>query len=125
MCSVSQMLAVPAAPYPVQKTQPDGSTLTVHINGDEFYHFYTTTDGYTVVKNDLGCFTYAQRVEGRLVPTAIVAHNPAERNATEQLYLSQVIERGKTRSKWQKPRQKRRSAKWRLRRSSTIAPSAA
>ena len=93
MCSVSQMLAVPAAPYPVQKTQPDGSTLTVHINGDEFYHFYTTTDGYTVVKNDLGCFTYAQRVEGRLVPTAIVAHNPAERNATEQLYLSTLPKR--------------------------------
>ncbi|MGM9868549.1 MAG: M6 family metalloprotease domain-containing protein [Sodaliphilus sp.] len=93
MCSVSQMLAIPAAPYPVQKTQPDGSTLTVHINGDEFYHFYTTTDGYTVVKNELGCYTYAQRVEGRLLPTAIVAHNPAERNAAEQLYLTTLPKR--------------------------------
>ena len=42
------MLAVPATPYPVKVTQPDGSELTVRLNGDEFYHFYTTDDGYTV-----------------------------------------------------------------------------
>ena len=88
---LSEMRAVPASPYPVTKTQPDGTTLTVRINGDEFYHFYTTSDGYTIVKNEMNYYTYAQRVDGKLQPSAMVAHDPAERTAAEQLYLLSLI----------------------------------
>ena len=49
--------AVPAYPYPVTVTQPDGSTLVIQGHGDEFYHFTTTADGYTIVKNEMGFFT--------------------------------------------------------------------
>ena len=52
--------AVPACPDPKAITQPDGSTVTVILHGDEYYHFSTTTDGYTVMKNDKGFYTYAQ-----------------------------------------------------------------
>lgn len=90
---LSEMRAVPASPYPVTKTQPDGTTLTVRINGDEFYHFYTTSDGYTIVKNEMNYYTYAQRVDGKLQPSAMVAHDPSERTAAEQLYLSTVAKR--------------------------------
>ena len=73
LLTATQLLAVPATPYPVKVTQPDGRELTVRLNGDEFYHFYTTEDGYTIVKNEMGFFTYAQRAEGKLEPTAMVA----------------------------------------------------
>ncbi|MCQ2290344.1 MAG: M6 family metalloprotease domain-containing protein [Muribaculaceae bacterium] len=92
MC-VGQMFAVPAVPHPVKVTQPDGSSLSVRLNGDEFYHFYTTEDGYTVVKHDMGFFTYAPRVQGQLQPTAMVARNESERTAADKLYLSTVSKR--------------------------------
>lgn len=93
LATAGQLLAVPATPYPVKVTQPDGSELTVRLNGDEFYHFYTTEDGYTIVKNELGFFTYAQRAEGKLAPTAMVARNVSERTASEKAYLSSVAKR--------------------------------
>lgn len=90
LLSATQLLAVPATPYPVKVTQPDGRELTVRLNGDEFYHFYTTEDGYTIVKNEMGFFTYAQRAEGKLEPTAMVARNISERSEADNLYLSTV-----------------------------------
>ena len=51
--------AIPADPTPIQVTQPDGTTVTVALHGDEFFHFTTTLDGYTVVKNAQGFYTYA------------------------------------------------------------------
>ena len=90
LLTATQLLAVPATPYPVKVTQPDGRELTVRLNGDEFYHFYTTEDGYTIVKNEMGFFTYAQRAEGKLEPTAMVARNISERSEADNLYLSTV-----------------------------------
>lgn len=39
------LLAGPAQPQPVSYTQPDGSTITVRLVGDEFHHYMTTLDG--------------------------------------------------------------------------------
>ena len=36
LCMVAR--AVPADPTPIVVTQPDGSTLTVVLHGDEFFH---------------------------------------------------------------------------------------
>ena len=49
--------AIPADPTPNPVTQPDGTTLTLQMHGDEFFHFTTTLDGYTVVKNKAGYYT--------------------------------------------------------------------
>ena len=46
--------AIPADPTPVKVTQPDGSTVTVRLHGDEFFHITQTIDGYTLVKNAAG-----------------------------------------------------------------------
>ena len=79
--------AVPAYPYPVTVTQPDGSTLVIQGHGDEFYHFTTTADGYTIVKNDAGYYVYAQLQNNRLTPTDRVARNQAERTANDVSFL--------------------------------------
>ena len=79
--------AVPAYPYPVTITQPDGSTLEIVGHGDEFYNFITTADGYTVVKNAQGYYVYATLVNHQLAPSAIVARNPLQRTAADNAFL--------------------------------------
>ncbi len=79
--------AVPAYPYPVTVTQPDGSTLVIQGHGDEFYHFTTTADGYTIVKNAAGYYVYAQLQNNRLTPTDRIARNQAERTANDMSFL--------------------------------------
>ena len=88
VCLVAR--AIPANPTPVKVTQPDGTTLTITLHGDEFHHFTTTLDGYTVVRNGKGFYTYA-KVEGdQLVPTSIIAHDAPQRSAAERASLNPV-----------------------------------
>lgn len=88
--SFFQAHAIPANPKPVTITQPDGSALTVRLVGDEFYHFNTTGDGYTILKNEAGYYVYAQKQGDRLVPSTQVAHNVTNRTASEISYLAKI-----------------------------------
>ena len=82
--------AIPADPTPVRVSQPDGSVLTVALHGDEFFHFTTTADGYTVVKNTAGYYTYARLDGGNLVSSGVVAHDKAQRTAADHAFLANV-----------------------------------
>ena len=82
--------AIPADPTPIKVTQPDGSTLTVRLHGDEFFHFTTTHDGYTVLKNEAGYYTYAQLEQGRLVPGDRIAKDAMQRSAADHAALASV-----------------------------------
>ena len=77
------ILANPAHRGLVQMPQPDGSLLSVNLVGDEFYHFNTTADGYTILLNDAGAYVYAQSDGMHLVATDVLAHNEGERSADE------------------------------------------
>ncbi|MHB9054699.1 MAG: M6 family metalloprotease domain-containing protein [Paludibacteraceae bacterium] len=86
-----QAKAVPAYPYPVKMNQPDGTTLNVRLRGDEFYHFYTTEDGYLIVKNNRGFFNYAkQDVLGKLIDTHLKAKDVNLRSNSEKLFISDL-----------------------------------
>lgn len=80
--------AVPARPGGVRVVQPDGSVFTLHLRGDEYMHFNTTSDGYSVVKDQRGYYVYAALKDGQLIPTAHVAHDVEERSAAEQNYVA-------------------------------------
>jgi M6 family metalloprotease-like protein len=82
--------AVPADPTPVKVTQPDGTTLTLKLHGDEFFHFTTTLDGYTVLKNKAGYYTYARLDAGQLVPGERIARDKAERTAADHAALAGI-----------------------------------
>ena len=87
--SVLALQARPGYTKPVDVYQPDGSTVTLLMHGDEFLSFMTTTDGYTVVKGDDGYYRYAAKAtDGTLEPTAMVAHNSDVRTAEEQMFLA-------------------------------------
>ncbi len=94
--------AVPADPTPGLVTQPDGSKLTVVLHGDEFFNYLTTSDGYTVVKNDAGYYTYARIAGDQLVSSDFIARD--NRTAADRAFLASVprgltspamVERGK------------------------------
>lgn len=80
--------AVPADPTPMKVTQPDGTTLTVVLQGDEFFNYLTTSDGYTVVKNNKGFYTYARLDGDRLVAGDCIARDAAHRTAADRAALT-------------------------------------
>lgn len=84
--------AVPAYPFPVKITQPDGTTLTVRIYGDESRKIRSTIDGYVIKKNDKGFYTYAIRnQENRIVPGERIARDPEKRSAIDRLFMSEAL----------------------------------
>ena len=93
LCAL-QMWGIPAAPWPVVKTQPDGTQINVRINGDEFYSFYTSLDGYTLMQNAQGYWTYAQRnAAGDLEASAVVARDEQQRSSADEAFLSTLSKR--------------------------------
>ena len=88
--SICTAMAVPAQKGAVRIQQPDGSYVTICLHGDEYLHFNTTDDGYSVVRNDAGYYVYATLENGQLVPTTQVAHEAEARNAEEKAYLQGI-----------------------------------
>ncbi len=85
--------AIPAHKGAVQVLQPDGTSLTIQLNGDEYYSFVTTSDGYTVLLTTQGTYEYARRVGQRLVTTGVIAHDPQYRSASEKAMLQGMTKR--------------------------------
>lgn len=69
-------------PFAVQ--QPDGTTLTLALYGDEHCHWTMTSDGVLVVKSQLGYYVAAIGAEGKLETTGLLAHEAQQRSAAEQ-----------------------------------------
>ena len=88
LCIVAR--AIPADPTPMQVTQPDGTKLTIVLHGDEFFHYVTTSDGYTVMKNTAGYYTYARLNGNRLVAGDRIARDLSQRTASDMAALASV-----------------------------------
>lgn len=86
----SVVRAIPADPTPVIVQQPDGSSVTLVLRGDEWLHFNTTEDGYTVVKNNEGYYVYALKDGGQLIPSLVVAHDAKDRQSEEVAFLAGI-----------------------------------
>ena len=87
LASVCTAMAIPAKKDTVRIQQPDGSYVNICLHGDEYLHFNTTDDGYSVVKDNRGYYVYAALENGQLVPTAQVAHETGMRTVEEKAYL--------------------------------------
>ena len=96
LLGTASLWAVPAHPGKVKVQQPDGSYVTIRLHGDEWLNFNTTDDGYSIVKDSRGYYVYAEKKDGKLQPTALVAHDEAARTASERAFLTGV-------SKYQAP----------------------
>lgn len=66
-------LAVPALPKPITVTQPDGTRITIQLRGDEHLNWAETTDGFTLLRNADGFWTFAEKNgDGKLMASSMV-----------------------------------------------------
>ena len=85
-----QSWAVPAKPGLRTVPQPDGSTITVELRGDEFFHQYLTEDGYPLIEKD-GYFYYSDYSDnGDVINSGIRAVAVSKRDAAARDFLSRV-----------------------------------
>lgn len=90
LMSVSMAMAIPAKPGTSRITQPDGSSVDLCLHGDEYWHYTTTADGYSVVKDERGYWVYAALRDDELIPTTHVAHSVDARQSNELEYLKGI-----------------------------------
>lgn len=82
------IFATPADRTPISVKQSDGTTLTVRLVGDEYFHYYTTLDGIPLYKESNGDFSYAtMEVAGALQSTNCLAHNKEQRTPHEEALI--------------------------------------
>lgn len=68
----AQAHAVPAWPGTITVQQPDGTEILLHLHGDEYLYWGETTDGYTLLRNADGYWSFATlQPDGRLAPSAL------------------------------------------------------
>ena len=89
LCTLATF-AIPAKPGLRAVQQPDGSTLMVQLIGDEYFHYLATSDGLPLVQTESGAYVYATMQDEQLVPTHVMAHEPAMRKTQEHDVIRQL-----------------------------------
>lgn len=77
------MNAVPALNAPFTVLQKDGTVLSVMLQGDEDFSYYTTTDGVLLVKENDNFYVAIVDNEGVPKPSSVLAHNAELREEME------------------------------------------
>lgn len=86
--------AVPAYPNPIEFRQPDGTTITIRMMGDEKINWAETLDGYSILVNKEGFYEYAILDEhGDMVFSGIHV-SPQEQRSSKELDFLQDIPQG-------------------------------
>lgn len=82
--------AIPAIPWPIHARQPDGTTLTVRLVGDEWHSHYLTEDGFPVARCPDGSYVYQLMAGDSLAASSVLAHNQNERSLRELTMLQEL-----------------------------------
>mgnify|MGYP000857142592 FL=1 len=71
-------------PYPITVNQPDGTQLTVRINGDADFNWVSTLDGVVLKQEGNGYFVANIDTNGMLSSSGTLAHDADKRSSAEQ-----------------------------------------
>lgn len=82
--------AIPARRVVSQYTQPDGSTISLRLVGDEFSHYYLTDDDQMVIAGNDGYYFATLNAQGLAVASDVLATAPAKRTAEARRLLASV-----------------------------------
>lgn len=84
-------------------TQPDGSTLTIFLQGDEHFNYHSTSDGFMLLEDADGYMKYATVTEDYdIVVSSFVGHDPAHRSEEERSFLASLSVENFKRAVYQK-----------------------
>ena len=84
-----RMLAIPALPGTAVFTQPDGTTVTIQLVGDENLSYVYSQDGYTLLQKD-GYYHYAMLNDaGDMVASDFVARDVTNKS-TDNSFLQSI-----------------------------------
>lgn len=89
---------VPPNPDPIELVQPDGATVTANLTPMETGGQLETPDGYTIVKDDQGWWTYAELGDGITNPAGQVVPSSLKVGQDTPLGLAKKV--GQTPSVW-------------------------
>ncbi len=90
--NVQNVNAIRAYKNPIVITQPDGTTLTVRLHGDEFYHYKTTEDGFLISQKANGYYTYTGiDTNGNKTESDIIVRDITKRTSREVNFLRTAI----------------------------------
>ena len=87
--------AMPASPIPFETHQPDGKKIRLYVRGDERFHWFEDTEGYTVVR-DKRRYAYGRLdSSGQLKATALTVgtDNPKEAGLKKNILPSIEVRR--------------------------------
>jgi len=83
-----QVAAVPAYQKPIEYRQPDGTTVTIRLKGDESVRWAETMDGYSLLRNKKGGWEYGTLDKnGGLVNSGVLAKEINQRSLSEISFL--------------------------------------
>jgi len=88
---IGNVHAIPAPHKLIAVSQPDGTVLNAWLKGDEFFHFAQSTDGYILLPDKNGFYTYAVNdSSGALCAGKKIAVNENKRTVTDRLFLKTI-----------------------------------
>ena len=91
------IFAGPACPKPFNVVQPNGDTISITLNGDEYLSCYKDSKGYIIDKNDEGYWVYVNVKKGkRFLTNQIVTQTSIPQKINNKAiseYMSQICEK--------------------------------
>ena len=83
--------ASPAFPGLGKAKQPDGTTVSLYMKGDEKMHWMESEDGYSLLYDNNKNIVYATAdADGNMVPSTVIAKDVSSRSADEQNFLKGI-----------------------------------
>jgi M6 family metalloprotease-like protein len=92
LSATMRVSAVTAVPWPVEKTQPDGTKISVYLCGDEKVHWMESLEGYTLMYDANRFIVYADKDgKGNLVPSKVkFGQSSSPQNLQKKLRYSEA-----------------------------------
>ncbi|MBP1641239.1 MAG: family metalloprotease domain protein [Bacteroidetes bacterium] len=103
---VFQLSAVRAIPGIITIRQPDGTSLSVRLHGDERSHYMTTSDNLMLLQATDGSYCYATPESNGIQTTGYQAKDPEKRSTDEINFIKKIDQKKLVRIQVNSGRQK-------------------